>query len=690
MSSRLAVLVILFILQFLCLMIEAQESGFNESQNTITGQYEALRQLYLSTRMYSESSMVLHNWNFENSTSTGEYCYFTGVTCDRSFMVTSIELNNTELSGHLPDTLSSFSSLRRLRLYNNSIEGSIPVNLLQIPTLQLLNLGQNLISGTLPEFATSKLFTRITLRRNAISGTIPYSLCNLTNLVVLELSQLTRMRGRIPDCLGTLTSLTALRLSDIGLTGTVPKDLCSVRLMNGLTPNIFGCDAIACPVGTFQRSVGRQTNENTPCTPCNVPSNVIGTTTCQWHEIGKSSSSPSGKPTVLPPTATPSIANPLSPVYHNENTDAPSVADDKNLQPLSVPFSSASPVTRIPKPTIVPTSFPTVIDIQSSKNRLLAHPGYISVVVLLCILVPTVIVAVLVWQRRSLLPSHKRLADETSSYPGSSAKEVNAEMDFPLRYPSIVHIKVNIPESKEFDVGDDVSLNLNDVRFARYDGTIGDDGNPITGRDTKQKDTISYIVKKVPKKVALPIDKTFSPARKVRFHVPETKPASELSRDGDLLNNNQNASMGHDDWISWLLNPLFDPIAACGVPCRDITKSDVDISSAISLDSTYSNLSALFVAHGALNKVHPHWEHNKPPPVIPSLLDASSVLGIRDLNSMNDDSSLNSQDGSVVENAGSIFRQTQESRRRVRATWNSLQDSLGNRGFISAEGTVEI
>jgi Leucine rich repeat N-terminal domain len=683
MTIRLVVLGIMYTVQFTKNIADAQDDTFNEVQSVVASQYDALRQFYLSTRMYSESSMLLHNWNFERSTSDGEYCNFTGVTCDRDFMVTMIELNNTELTGRLPDTLSSFSSLRRLRLYNNSIEGTIPVNLLRIPTLQLLNLGQNLISGTLPEFDSSNLFTRLTLRRNAISGTIPDSLCNLTNLVVIELSQLTRMRGSIPNCFGTLTALTALRLSDVGLTGTVPVDLCSVRLMNGLMPNTFGCDAIACPTGTFQRSVGRQTNENTPCIECNVPSNVIGTTTCQWQDINEPSPSPSTSPTLRP--TVPSISTePLSPIHHSENTTEPTATGNSlmTVQPSSFSLESGAPVTRMPNPTS--TSFPTAMYNQSSENGILAHPGYITGIVLLCILLPTFVVVLFVWHRRPLFPTHKRLADETSSYPGSSLQEVTADADFPFAYPSVVQITVNMPESKEFDVGDDLSLNFNDVHFTRYDLALGDCVGP------KTQDASTPTVNKNLENMASPNAEVLCATRKVRFNVPESKPVPAIPNKVDGTASNHTTTMGREDWISWILNPLFDPIAACGTPCRYISKSDVEIVSAISLDSTYSNLSALFVAHGAVNPVHPHRNDRKSTSAAPSLVEGSSVLGIRDLNSMNDDSSINSQDGSVVANVGAIFRQNQESRRRVRATWNSLQENASAQDFVAGEGTVEV
>jgi hypothetical protein len=99
-------------------------------------------------------------------------------------------------------------------------------------------------------------------------------------------------------------------------------------------------------------------------------------------------------------------------------------------------------------------------------------------------------------------------------------------------------------------------------------------------------------------------------------------------------------------------------------------------------------LSAQFVVHGTVNSIHPQRNDRKTPPATASILEVSSVLGIRDLRS--NDSSINSLDGSVSAsaNVGAIFRQNQESQRRVRATWNSPQDNVTNQNYISGEGTA--
>ena len=57
---------------------------------------------------------------------------------------------------------------------------------------------------------------------------------------------------------------------------------------------------------------------------------------------------------------------------------------------------------------------------------------------------------------------------------------------------------------------------------------------------------------------------------------------------------------------------------------------------------------------------------------------------------MNDDSSLNSLDGTVVADVGAIFRHHQESRRRARATWNSLVVNVSQQGTSPEVETMEV
>jgi hypothetical protein len=671
----------------------------SESQVTnITMQYEALREFYLSTRMYSESSMLLHNWVFDSDTIHVSYCNFTGVTCDDNNMVTHIELNSTQLAGSLPDNIGVFSKLRRLRLFNNSIQGTIPDSLLHISTLKLLNLGQNRISGTLPEFTSTSLYlSRLSLNKNAISGTIPASICRHTNLVVFEISQLTRMHGSIPDCFSALTALASLRVADIGLTGTVPIDLCNERVMNGLSPNTFGCDAIACPVGTFQRAVGRQFSDVTPCIPCNVPSNVIGTTTCQWHEINVPSLPPSTEGSTAGPKPSYS-ANSYMPSEAPVRWNSQSPTSTTTYSPSFIPPSSEPGTQYISmEPSFaedITTSAPNIpvqIDLPS-RNGIAVSPGIATGIALLCIALIILLVLAINWRRRPLLPHHKRFTDETSSDNASNMKDSSEDDDSFVNYATELKFEDPKEETKEFDVTDDVSFSSNDIYFTRYDSIQRGEFDMLSSttpmKQIRAKDTSLQLPnQEVQCTTHSPYQKheDSSSARKVRFTIPEPISITEVhtSTANDFLSTNDSAPVTRDAWLSWLLNPIFDPIASCGTPCRDISKSDLDISSAISLDSKYSNLSDLFAAHGAASAFHRKFDisyETYPPPEI------SSIIGIRDIRTMNDDSSINSPDGSDKANIGTMFRPKSESPRRD----DSPCEVIYNRRVVSSNKGQEV
>ena len=118
------------------------------------------------------------------------------------------------------------------------------------------------------------------LQKNNLSGTVPHSICNLkATFTALDLSSNTKMRGMLPHCFSEI-KFKVLRLTGTGLTGEIPAGLCGISEINGLEANSFGCDAIACPVGTFQKDYGRQINNETACVTCDATSNTIGNTEC--------------------------------------------------------------------------------------------------------------------------------------------------------------------------------------------------------------------------------------------------------------------------------------------------------------------------------------------------------------------------------------------------------------------------
>ncbi|GKY95740.1 hypothetical protein MPSEU_000534800 [Mayamaea pseudoterrestris] len=289
-------------------------AGTNDDDNVVADedsvafqQARALFHFYVSTRMYSFRSRRKHNW-FRGGVVSEVYCSFTGVKCDNDGYVQSLSLRNKGLSGTL--SIGNFTRLRSLRLESNFIRGQIPTeSMASLQDLRVLNLGQNNLSGTLPDFSSLASLMRLMLFENLLTGSVPTTLCSVTDMTHLYLSGNTKMRGTLPTCLASLSKLASLKVTNVGLTGTLPSPLC--RLLNGDSSSSDCDDVVGCSAGYFRKE--NYYLNATRCMPCEIPSNAVASTACKW--IGDSSQ-PSDSPTVfpsMPPSYTPSIASSSAP-----------------------------------------------------------------------------------------------------------------------------------------------------------------------------------------------------------------------------------------------------------------------------------------------------------------------------------------------------------------------------------------
>ena len=294
---------------------------------------------------YSSVNMAMittpsHNWFAEPGNT--EYCNFTGIECTSTGYVTAISLVKMNLSGSLP--ASVFQNLRKItkiKLVGNKISGPFP-DLSSMPHLSVIELAMNKFTGTIPEsIGDSRKLRRLLVQSNQLHGTLPSSLCRLNQtLTGLDVSKNPLLFGEIPQCYGNLNLISTFRVESVGLIGSVPQGLCGTRNMNGIDPNPFGCDAIACPAGTYQPVSGRQMSDDTPCLQCQTLSNIIGSKVCKLvdgnEEITltptKSPMPPSTSSIVatLPPTQFPS-SNP---------TASDSILLEDNDPELTSPFHS--------------------------------------------------------------------------------------------------------------------------------------------------------------------------------------------------------------------------------------------------------------------------------------------------------------------------------------------------------------
>ncbi|XP_050386412.1 receptor-like protein EIX2 [Argentina anserina] len=119
-----------------------------------------------------------------------------------------LDLSNNTLSGRIPTTMSTLSSINTMKLNNNRFWGELPSSLDNCTKLGLIDLGENNFSGLIPKWLGVGLpnLTVIILRSNHFNGTMPLELCHLAFIQILDFS-VNDLSGSIPECLNNLTTL---------------------------------------------------------------------------------------------------------------------------------------------------------------------------------------------------------------------------------------------------------------------------------------------------------------------------------------------------------------------------------------------------------------------------------------------------------------------------------------------------
>ncbi|CAI9779456.1 unnamed protein product [Fraxinus pennsylvanica] len=183
------------------------------------------------------------------NTTKIHYCNWTGISCTRTlpFSVSSINLQNLNLSGEISDSVCKLSKLNNLNLADNLFNQPIPLHLSQCGSLESLNISNNLIWGTIPgqisqigslrvlDFSRNHIEGKIPesigslkqlqfliLGSNLLSGSVPLALGNFTELLVLDLSENPFLDSEIPGDIAKLNKLEQLLLQGSGFYGEMP------------------------------------------------------------------------------------------------------------------------------------------------------------------------------------------------------------------------------------------------------------------------------------------------------------------------------------------------------------------------------------------------------------------------------------------------------------------------------------
>ncbi len=148
-----------------------------------------------------------------------------GLSFNTSGRVTTIDLRDNNLTGHLPAEIGDFSNLETLFLLFNQLSGTIPAEIGNLTQLKRLSFTGNQLTGTIPtQMGNMTSLERLFLNDNQLFDEIPIELGNLSNLEALSLIN-NRFTGPIPTQIGNLSQLTFLNLAVNKFSGVIPSQV---------------------------------------------------------------------------------------------------------------------------------------------------------------------------------------------------------------------------------------------------------------------------------------------------------------------------------------------------------------------------------------------------------------------------------------------------------------------------------
>lgn len=193
-------------------------------------------------------SLLLNGWSCPAILTDRPWCHgWRGISCDSNTgSMVEVNLGGMALRGTLPTSIGSFSmvtSLTSLKINDNQLSGIIPLSIGLITTLQTLQLDNNGLIGFIPKTLGSLAgLTQLSIRRNSLQGYVPSQLGNLRKLVSLRLDN-NLLTGSLPTSLGALAFLSVLNFNGNHMDDWLPAPL------NDNKANLFLDDTL--PQTTF-------------------------------------------------------------------------------------------------------------------------------------------------------------------------------------------------------------------------------------------------------------------------------------------------------------------------------------------------------------------------------------------------------------------------------------------------------
>jgi Leucine-rich repeat (LRR) protein len=182
--------------------------------------------------------------------------------CISSSIIARFTAGSNQLSGGLPEALTTMPNLQVLWLFKNGLEGpmlenwssdispslivldvyqnrltgEIPPQISELDNLQQLVLGNNRFQGGIRDAVGNRMpqLTVLNVEQCSLSGNIPTTLANLGNLTSLRLGNNMAFGAgsELPDFIFDFENLVELRLPGLGLTGDLAsKDWANLPLL---------------------------------------------------------------------------------------------------------------------------------------------------------------------------------------------------------------------------------------------------------------------------------------------------------------------------------------------------------------------------------------------------------------------------------------------------------------------------
>ncbi|VAH83256.1 unnamed protein product [Triticum turgidum subsp. durum] len=159
----------------------------------------------------------LEPWSLANSTSL---CTWTHITCDLAGHITKLEFDLTNLSGTLDELdFSAFPHMEELIMFGNGLHGTVPAGIGNLMSLVELHISLN---PYLTEIGNLTSLEALTITSVTLTGSIPPTIGMLTKLRPMMVDWNTQVGEGIPMEIGNMTELNTIYLRGNYLEGHLP------------------------------------------------------------------------------------------------------------------------------------------------------------------------------------------------------------------------------------------------------------------------------------------------------------------------------------------------------------------------------------------------------------------------------------------------------------------------------------